>query len=103
MNFNEAQAFATSAYIKAWQECGMKFCPPVGISTRDKHWSRRLREAWPNFTTVTIRSSDNPTDDRKKWCKEQAGSFWHSSSGDKWYFENRDTALLFKLTFGGEI
>ena len=102
MNFNEAQDIATQAYIKAWRECGMKFCPPVGNSSRDKHWSRRLREAWPDFTTVTIRSSIN-LHDCMEWCKTNAGSFWHNGSANKWYFENRDTALLFKLSFGGHI
>ena len=101
MNFNEAQSIATQAYIKAWRECGMKFCPPVGNSTRDKHWSKRLREAWPECTTVSVQAGEQAA--RMNWCKEQAGSFWHNGGGDKWYFENNDTALLFKLTFGGAI
>jgi hypothetical protein len=101
MNFTQAQSIATQAYIKAWRECGLKFCPPVGVSTRDKHWSRRLREAWPNMTTVTL-SGKGDLAEMKRWCNEHEGSFWHSSGNDKWYFEDRDTAVLFKLTFGGE-
>jgi hypothetical protein len=100
MDFKTAQTIATQAYIKAWRECGMKFCQPVGVSTRDKHWSKRLREAWPECTTVTVKEK---TSEMMPWCNEHNGSFWHNGGGDKWYFENHDTALLFKLTFGGAI
>ena len=100
MDFNKAQSIATQAYIAAWRECGLKFCPPVGVSTRDKHWSKRLREAWPDCTVVSVKAQ---VPEMKNWCNEQHGSFWHSGGGDKWYFENRDTALLFKLTYGGTI
>lgn len=101
MDFKTAQDIATQAYIKAWRECGLKFCPPYGNSTRDKHWSRRLREAWPNCTKVSVRKGD--TSERKTWCMEQQGSFWYNGGEDQWYFEDNDTALLFKLTFGGNI
>ena len=102
MDFKTAQSIATQAYIKAWRECGLKFCPPVGENTRDKHWSKRLREAWPECTTVNIQKG-GPVSEMMTWCKEQQGSFWHNGGADKWYFENHDTALLFKLTFGGSI
>jgi len=78
----------------------MKFCSPIGNSTRDKHWSKRLREAWPECTSVVVQDK---VPDMMRWCNDQQGSFWHNGGGNKWYFENRDTALLFKLTFGGAI
>lgn len=101
MDFKTAQDIASQAYIKAWRECGIKFSPPIGNSVREKHWSRRLREAWPEFTSVAVNQGVTP--ERRKWCDENPGSYWHNGNGSKWYFETRSTALLFKLTFGGEL
>ena len=101
-DFNTAQSLATQAYIKVWREQGLLFCPPVGISTRDKHWSKRLREAWPELTTVEIKEpSTIGLSNMKSWCEDKGSSYWHTGNASRWYFEKRDIAVLFKLTFGG--
>jgi hypothetical protein len=101
-DFKTAQSLATQAYIKVWREQGLLFCPPVGISTRDKHWSKRLREAWPEMTTVDIKPTDGfAISQMKTWCMDKGSSFWHNGNGSRWYFEKPDIAVLFKLTFGG--
>ena len=103
-DFKTAQKLATQAYLEVWRAQGLKFCPPIGVNTRDKHWSRHLREAWPELTTVDVRvtGKDAPKlHDMMEWCKDQPSSFWHSGGGDRWYFERKDIAILFKLTFGG--
>lgn len=101
-DFKTAQSLATQAYLKVWREQGLKFCPPIGQNTRDKHWSRHLREAWPELTTVDLREPNSTLmTEMKAWCEERAGSYWHSGGGNRWYFEKKDIAVLFKLTFGG--
>ena len=101
-DFKTAQSLATQAYLKVWREQGLKFCPPIGANTKDKHWSRHLREAWPELTTVDIREpSTSLFTEMKRWANEKPSSFWHTSGGNRWYFEQKDIAVLFKLTFGG--
>lgn len=99
-DFKTAQSLATQAYIRVWREQGLLFCPPVGVSTRDKHWSKRLREAWPELTTADVGASNNLSE-MKEWCMDKGSSFWHNGNGSLWYFEKKDIAVLFKLTFGG--
>lgn len=101
-DFKTAQSLATQAYIEVWRQQGLRFCPPIGVNTRDKHWSKRLREAWPEMTTVDIREpSTVALSGMKTWADGQASSFWYTGNGARWYFEKKDIAVLFKLTFGG--
>lgn len=72
-------------------------CPPLPGIERGKIWSRQLRRMWPNYGRVVI------THYRKgilQWVRENGGYHWNGD-GNIWYFKDRDTAALFKLTFGG--
>ena len=39
----------------------------------------------------------------RAWAEENAQFYWSASNGLVWYFSDRNSALLFKLTFGGNV
>lgn len=102
----ELRKKALQAYLDVWREHHIGFCsPPPG--TGDKKWSKVLREIWPEYTSIRLdantQSKTEANDSEKfKWCELQTTSnFWINGGRDIWYFERRDIAALFKLTFGG--
>jgi hypothetical protein len=78
---------------------------------RDKKWGKELRTFWLGFTSVRLPGKPNSTEvDRNKeyaaqrtWAEENAQFYWTASNGLVWYFSDRNSALLFKLTFGGNV
>lgn len=102
MAFREVVAEATQAYLAVLRKHPTGWTPPPG-DIRDKRWARQLRDAWPDSQTVYLPNPANARySEMRKWCDEKAGSYWCSSNGDAWYFEDRKLAVLFKLTFGGD-
>lgn len=102
MTFKETREKAMAAYLAVWRESGIRWCPPP-TEMRDKKWSAKLREAWPELTRVEIptKTVKDHFFEMKKWCNEHPSAFWTNGGGNIWYFERRDIAALFKLTFGG--
>jgi hypothetical protein len=100
----EVRNLALQAYLQVWRDHHVGFCPPPG-QTRDKTWSRKLREMWPEYSRVKLGES-NIADLRystmRTWCDGQPSSnYWVNGGGNIWYFERRAIAVMFKLTFGG--
>lgn len=102
--FNDLHKRAVQAYLAVIREEPTGWTPPPSFETRDKHWSRRLREAWPDSATVTLevnRSTKDRYSEMREWCNTHGGSYWCNGTGNVWYFEQRSLAVLFKLTHGG--
>lgn len=102
-DFETAKAAATQAYIAEYRKHGVNFANPI-TQMRDRHWSEMLRAAWPEYTAVDVKNygSNKPNySEMRRWCNEQSSSYWVNGGGSRWYFERRDIAALFKLTFGG--
>lgn len=99
-----AQAAATQAYIAEYRKHGVVWAPPI-TPMKDRIWSEILRSAWPEYTSVEIKNygSTKPShSEMMRWCKGQTScSFWTNGGGSRWYFERKDIAAMFKLTFGG--
>lgn len=72
-------------------------CPPPPGIEREKVWSRQLRRMWPNYGRVVLKRYQAEV---RQWIADNAGYHWNGN-GNIWYFQDRDTAVLFKLTFGG--
>lgn len=94
---------AYKAVLTAPKEPGEDgWTPPPSSVMKDKKWSRELRVMWPEYRSVRLTNANNHTE-RKKWCRENAEFYWVANNGLMWYFSNSQTAVLFKLTFGGSI
>jgi hypothetical protein len=103
MELRELKKLATQAYLDVWRAHHTGWCPPPA-DMRDKKWSATLRETWPDYTSVDVKTSGNSSpkySELRTWCNEQPSSYWVNGGGNRWYFERRDIAALFKLTFGG--
>lgn len=88
------------AYLKWRRETGKAEdldCPPLPGIERGKVWSRQLRRMWPNHGRVALTQY---TRGITQWVRDNGGYHW-SADNNIWYFKERDTAVLFKLTFGG--
>ena len=79
------------------------FCPPPkGTEWRDKKWGKELRSMWPGFRSVKVDDTRGHSD-KFKWCEQQSGFFWVAGNSKVWYFSDPETAVLFKLVFGGSV
>lgn len=97
--FQTAMQEATQAYLSVWRKHNVNFASPV-TQMRDKVWSEMLRAAWPDYTTVDTRGGNYS--EMRRWCDGKTSSaYWVNGGGNRWYFERKDIAALFKLTFGG--
>jgi len=96
--FQTAMKEATQAYLGVWRKHNVNFAAPV-TQMKDRLWSEMLRAAWPDYTTVDTKGGSYS--EMRKWCDGQSSSYWVNGGGNRWYFERRDIAALFKLTFGG--
>ncbi|MNK56480.1 hypothetical protein D3C87_755210 [compost metagenome] len=76
--------------------------PPTSEQWRDKKWSRELRKMWPEYTSIRLEDIRFYSD-KSKWCKENAQFYWVAGNQQMWYFSDRNSALLFKLSFGGNV
>ena len=76
--------------------------PPTSEAWRDKKWSRELRRMWPGYTSIRLQD-ERFYNQKFKWCKENSQFFWVAGNQLMWYFSDRNSALLFKLSFGGDI
>jgi hypothetical protein len=102
-DFQQTMVQATQAYLNVWRDHKVGFSPPV-TAMRDRAWSEMLRAAWPSYTSVDVRprSLNGPNyAEMRRWCDQQPSGYWVNGGGDRWYFERRDIAAAFKLTFGG--
>jgi hypothetical protein len=100
-DFKSALQEATQAYLDVWRKHNVNFANPI-TKMRDKQWSEVLRAVWPDYTTVDVKKDNGLSySDKRRWCDEKPGGYWVNGGGDRWYFERRDIAALFKLTFGG--
>lgn len=102
-DYKEIHGLAIQAYMQVWRDNHLGFCPPP-TQIRDKKWSEILRSLWPDFTTVDISTRGDKIPrpgEIRKWCEGKGSNFWVNGTGNRWYFERRDIAALFKLTFGG--
>lgn len=94
---------ATEAYnsiLMAPREEGENGWFPPPRQMADKKWSKELRCIWPGYTSVRL-SNKGAYTEKMNWCKENAQFFWTAGNELMWYFSDRDTALIFKLKFGG--
>lgn len=78
------------------------FCPPPNSALRDKKWSKELRTMWLDCHSVRLQD-DRFYSEKFAWCKENSQFFWVAGNQRMWYFSDKNAALLFKLTFGGDI
>lgn len=101
MDIKEIRTQARQAYLAVLQEHQVGWCSPP-TEMRDKNWSRFLRETWPDCATVYLKHKGavNITG-LMNWCKDKDCGFWSNANHTAWYFERRDIAALFKLTYGG--
>ena len=76
--------------------------PPPSDFLRDKKWSKELRWMWPEYTSVKVGDTRFYVE-KKKWCAENAQFYWVAGNQNVWYISNRNSAVLFKLSFGGEV
>jgi hypothetical protein len=74
------------------------FPPPRDM--QDKKWSKELRSLWAGYTSVRV-DDKRFYAEKRKWSNENAQFYWVAGNEQMWYFSDRATALLFKLTFGG--
>ena len=101
MEIKEIRTQARQAYLAVLQEHQVGWCAPP-TEMRDKNWSRFLRETWPDCATVYLKHTGVvKVSDMMKWCKDKNCGFWANANNTAWYFERRDIAALFKLTYGG--
>jgi hypothetical protein len=103
MNISEVCRLANDAYMATLRQHHIGWCPPPG-ETGDKRWSKLLRAYWPDYTTVDVPTvGPNKPDYRemRNWCDSQPTNYWVNNGANRFYFERRDIAALFKLTFGG--
>lgn len=103
-DFEAARSAAILAYTAEYRKHNINFVPPLS-PTRDRVWSEVLRAAWPDQASVEIKNyGDNKANygEMRRWCEEKSNcSYWTNGGGSRWYFERKDIAALFKLTFGG--
>ena len=76
--------------------------PPPSDAMKDKKWSRELRTMWPEYRSVRLHDTRFYSE-KQKWCRENAQFYWVANNQQMWYFSDLNTALLFKLTFGGSV
>lgn len=76
--------------------------PPSDTQWRDKKWSRELRKMWPGYTSIRLENTKFYSE-KIKWCEENSQFYWVANNQQVWYFSDRNSALLFKLSFGGSI
>lgn len=103
LSFQEINKLATQAYMDVWRQHRVGWSPPPG-NMRDKKWSQMLYQMWPEYTPINVRTgtADSPNyREMRQWCDNQDTGYWVNGGGNRWYFERRDIAALFKLTFGG--
>lgn len=102
LTLKEIRALATQAYMDVMQQHGLRWCPPPA-DMKDRKWSQTLRESWPHYTTIDVIRGDKAPSytEMRNWCNEKPSGYWVNGGGNRWYFERRDIAALFKLTFGG--
>lgn len=101
MDIKEIRTQARQAYLAVLQEHQVGWCAPP-TEMRDKNWSRFLRETWPDCATVYLKHTVVvKVSDMMNWCKDKNCGFWANANNTAWYFERRDIAALFKLTYGG--
>lgn len=91
---------ATDAYLAVWRNHHSGWCPPP-TDMKAKKWKQKLHQIWPEYTPVSIYNSNTTYKEKRAWCDDKPGSYWANDNGNRWYFERRDMAALFKLTFGG--
>lgn len=72
--------------------------PPAGMP--DKKWAKFLRETWPKYCRVKLEDTRFYTE-KRNWCNENAHFYYVAHNEKIWHFMDRETAVLFKLTFGG--
>lgn len=101
MNLVDIRKLAQQAYLKVLTDNQASWSPPP-VEMRDKRWATILRETWPDHATVYLTASPSNRSDKIRWCKEQGCGFWANANQTAWYFERRDIAALFKLTYGGK-
>lgn len=95
---------AKKAYIEALlqprKEDEDSFCPPPVSTIRDKHWTRYLREHWPDFHSIKL-DRHKTKDGYTSWLKNNVKNFyWYTSNGDVFVFSNKEDAVMFKLKWG---
>ena len=102
MDIKDIRTKARQAYLAVLQEHQVGWVSPP-TEMRDRNWSRFLRETWPDCATVYLKhkGSVNVTA-LMNWCKDKNCGFWANANHTAWYFERRDIAALFKLTYGGQ-
>lgn len=101
--FETARAAAVQAYIAEYRKHGVNFAAPV-TQMKDRVWSEILRATWPDYQSVDVKTygQNKPSfREMRDWCNGQPSAYWVNGGGSRWYFERRDIAALFKLTFGG--
>jgi len=91
-----------SAITAPKQEDEDGWSPPPSTTMKDKKWSRELRDMWPGYRSVRLVDTRFYTE-KMKWCKENSQFYWVAGNQQMWYFSDVNSALLFKLTFGGSV
>jgi hypothetical protein len=101
-DLKEIRNLAMKAYMGVLQEHQLSWCPPP-TDMKDRKWSQVLRESWPEYTSIDVQRGSNAPNytEMRKWCDDKSCGYWVNGGGNRWYFERRDIAALFKLTFGG--
>lgn len=103
-DFETARAAATLAYTIEYRKHGVNWAPPV-TQMKDRVWSEMLRAAWPDYHSIEVQNYGQfkpKYTEMRRWCDEKSNcSYWANGGGNRWYFERKDIAALFKLTFGG--
>lgn len=97
----EAMAAYKEIMNRPLTEGERRYTPPPR-EMRDKKWSRELRSLWPNYTAVQVQDTRMHSE-KSKWASECGAFYWYANNHTKWYFSSREAALLFKLSFGGEV
>lgn len=103
MSFKDTHEKALKAYLDVWSQGDIGWSPPPS-DMLDKKWSRILRSAWLDFTRIEVspETAKNQFFEMRLWCEKQSSGHWCNGAGNIWFFEKKDIAVLFKLTFGGD-
>ena len=56
----------------------------------------KLRERWTSVDIIPSRGWENP----KAWCQRHPSKFRFYGNYDRWWFEDKEDALIFKLRWG---
>lgn len=98
----EAMAAYMAVMTRPLAEGELGWSPPPVSTMRDKHWSKHLRGYWPEYTSVRV-ADIRKHSEKMQWCRENAQFYWVAGNQAMWYFSDRNTAVMFKLTFGGDL